>query len=85
MKYNRSIGECMQCGIKINDMRIERSSVPEGKYQYKIAGDDNSGDDPVRVWLGVLINFFGTLICNNPLPIENDGVLWLKNSDFVRP
>ena len=41
-------------------MRIERSSVPEGKYQYEVAGDDDSGGDPARIKLGVLVNFFGT-------------------------
>lgn len=30
------------CGVEcgFNDMRIERSSVPEGKYQYEVVGDD---------------------------------------------
>lgn len=54
------------CGVEceFNDMGIERSSVPEGKYQYEAAGDDDSGGDPARVKLGVLVNFFGTLICD---------------------
>ena len=56
-------------------MRIERSSVPEGKYQYEVAGDDDSGGDPARIRLGVLVNFFGTLICGRPFPVGDDGVL----------
>lgn len=73
------------CGIEceFNDMRIERSSVPEGKYQYEVAGDDDRGEDPVRVKWGILVNFFGTLICDDPLPIGEDGVLWLTDGDFV--
>lgn len=73
------------CGVEceFNDMRIERSSVPEGKYQYEVAGDDDSGGDPARVKLGVLVNFFGTLISDRPLPIGDDGVLWLADGDFV--
>lgn len=73
------------CGIPcdFNDMRIDRSTVPEGKYQYEVADDDESGGDPARVQPGVMVNFFGTLICDEPLPIGEDGVLWLRDGDFV--
>ena len=73
------------CGIEceFNDMRIDRNTVPKGKYQYEVAGDDDSGGDPARVKQAILVNFFGTLICDKPLPIGNDGVLWLMEGDFV--
>ena len=73
------------CGIEclFSDVRIERSTVPEGKYQYEIEGDDDSGGQPARVQTGVWVNFFGTLICDNPLPLGNDNVLWLQEGDFV--
>lgn len=73
------------CGIEceFNDMRIDRNTVPKGKYQYEVAGDDDSGGDPARVKSAILVNFFGTLICDKPLPIGNDGVLWLMDGDFV--
>lgn len=59
------------CGIRceFSDIRIDRSTVPEEKYQYEVAGDDDSGGDPARVRVGILVNFFGTLICDQPLPI----------------
>ena len=31
-------------------MRIERDTVPEGKYQYKGGGDDDSGSKSARIW-----------------------------------
>ena len=65
------------------DMRINRSSIPKGKYQYEVAGDDDSGDEPVRVKAAILVNFFGTLICNDPLPVGDDDVLWLEDGDFI--
>lgn len=39
------------CGIECNfsDMRIDRSTVPEGRYQYEVAGDDESQGNPARV------------------------------------
>ena len=73
------------CGIRceFSDMRIDRSTVPKGKYQYEVAGDDDSGGDPVRVQPGVLVNFFGTLVCDRPLPLGEEDVLWLADDDFV--
>lgn len=72
------------CGIEcdFSDMRIDRNTVPKGKYQYEVAGDDDSGGDPARVQRGVLINFFGTLISDVHLPLMDDNVLWLQEGDF---
>lgn len=73
------------CGIEceFNDMRIEQVTVPKGKYLYEVAGDDDSGSDPVRVGLRIMVNFFGTLISDQAFPIGKDGVLWLEEGDFV--
>ena len=72
------------CGIPcdFSDMRIDRRTVPEERYQYEVAGDDDSGGDPARVQRGVLVNFFGTLISDVPLPLGDDKVLWLRDGDF---
>ena len=45
--------------------------------------DNDSGSAPVRVQLGVLVNFFGAFVCDDPLPIGDEGVLWLTDGDFV--
>ena len=73
------------CGIEclFNDARISRDTVPERKYHYEIGGDDESGGEPVRVQFGIMINFFGTLICDQPLPLGNNNTLWLQKGDFV--
>ena len=75
------------CGIPcgFNDMRIDRNTIPKGKYQYEVAGDDDSGGDPARVQRRVLVNFFGTLICDELLPLGEDGILWLTEGDFTWP
>ena len=73
------------CGIEcdFSDMRIDRSTVPKARYQYEVADDDESQGDPARVKRGIMVNFFGTLISDVPLPIGRDGVLWLYENDFV--
>lgn len=83
--YNKEHFETVSvCGIKclFNDARIDRKTVPEGKHLYEIGGDDDSGGDPARVQYGVWANFFGTLICDQPLPLGDDNVLWLEKGDF---
>lgn len=73
------------CGIPcdFSDIHIDRSTVPEGRYQYEVADDDESQDDPSRVRRGIMVNFFGTLISDVPLSIGYDDVLWLYDGDFV--
>lgn len=84
--YNKERFEKVRvCGIEclFNDSRIERGTLPEGKYQYEIGADDEIGDEPARVQYGAWANFFGTLICEQPLPLGDDNVLWLQEGDFV--
>ncbi|MDE5938548.1 MAG: hypothetical protein K2H37_05665 [Lachnospiraceae bacterium] len=72
------------CGIPcdFSDMRIDRNTVPEGRYQYEVADDDESQGYPSRVRQGIMVNFFGTLISDVSLPIGHDDVLWLYDGDF---
>ncbi|MCM1441633.1 MAG: hypothetical protein NC131_20860 [Roseburia sp.] len=71
------------CGIAcdFSDMRIDRDTVPKGKYQYEVADEDSQGD-PVRIKRDIMVNFFGTLVSDVPLPLGDDGVLWLDNGKF---
>lgn len=64
-------------------MRIARSTVQESLYQYEVADDDESQGDPTRVKKGIMVNFWGTLISDVPLPLGSDGVLWLNDGDFL--
>lgn len=72
------------CGIPcdFSDVRIDGSTVPKDRYQYEVADDDESQGEPSRVKLGIMVNFFGTLISDVPLPLINDNVLWLQEGDF---
>ncbi len=73
------------CGIPcdFSDMRIDRSTVPEGRFLYEVAYDDEGQGDPVRVGYGIMVNFFRTLVSDVPLPLVDDKVLWLQDGDFV--
>ena len=65
-----------------SDMCIDRSTVPEERYQYEVADDESQGN-PSRIRQGIMVNFFGTLNSDVPLPLGSDGVLWLYDGDFV--
>lgn len=73
------------CGIEcdLTDMRIDRGTVPEGRYQYEVADDDESQGNPSRVRHDIMVNFFGTLISDVALPLVDENVLWLQEGDFV--
>lgn len=87
MRYDYREIETEQVEVKgirceFYDMRIDRVTIPEGKYLYEVAGDDDSGDEPTRIKEGIMTNFYGSLICDQPLPLGEDGVMWLEDGDF---
>jgi len=51
-------------------------------FPYEVAGDDDSGGNPTRIKERILVNFFGTLICDRELSLEDDGVLWVRDRDW---
>lgn len=52
------------------DLRIERDTVPSGLFVYEVADGDGDGCF-ARIQKGVLVNFWGTLIGKDPIPLEN--------------
>lgn len=79
-----TFSKAIVCGKECDysDMRIDRASVPEGKFQYEVAHDDEGIGDPARIKKDVMVNFLGTIICDRPLPLGEDGVLWIEDGDF---
>lgn len=50
--------------------RIQRDSVPEGLYQYEVRHDDEGRGVPVQIARGILVNFYGSLLCRENLEDE---------------
>jgi hypothetical protein len=58
-------------------IRIEDSSIPEGKYAYQTRHSDTDWAQPVTIKsLGnvVVVNFCGTIVSDEPLPVKADEV-----------
>lgn len=84
-KYGETFSEIVKVkGIECEfyDIRIDRSSVPKEKYFYEVRHDDEDWGYPCQVALGILVNFYGTLIADQPLPLDEDGKMWLGDDDF---
>ncbi len=66
---------------EFNDMRIDRNTIPEGKFIYEVADDDSDGE-PARIRPGILVNFFGTIICNQKLEPDEGDTIWLQENEW---
>lgn len=64
-----------------SDMRIERTSIPKGKYMYELADGDSDGI-PCRMRPGIMVNFFGTIICDEPFEPDEGDTIYLDDEDF---
>lgn len=63
--------------------RIQRDSVPQGLYQYEVRHDDEGLGDPVQIARGILVNFWGSLLCREQLEDEEtQGTIYLSEADW---
>ena len=81
-KVNVLDKECL-----FSDVRIDRDSVPDGCYMYEVRHSDNDWCEPVEIALGVLVNFFGTILVKEPflletLPGTNNAYLWIDEAEW---
>ena len=63
------------------DCRIDKNSIPEGLYCYKLRhGDDNAYLAALEQ--SVRVNYFGTVLMADKLEIEQDGFMELSYDEF---
>lgn len=70
-----------------SDLRIDRNSIPEGYLMYEVRHSDEDWGEPVEIALGILVNFFGTLLTKEPFTLEQSTVtdnayLWLEDDSW---
>ena len=68
-------------------LRIDRKTVPEGYIMYEVRHSDEDWGEPVEIALGVLVNFFGTLLTKEALELEPSAVtgnayLWIEDGEW---
>lgn len=69
---------------EFSDMRLDRASLPEGKFLYEVADDDSNGI-PARIRPNILVNFYGSVVSDVKFTPDdpNDDVIWLEDGDFI--
>lgn len=58
-----------------HDLRIDRSTVPEGMYLYEVREDDMGEGEPVQIAKGIMVNHFGSIITREPIKLPPNGYL----------
>lgn len=53
-----------------SDCRVNKTTVPEGLYMYEVRHADDDWGDPCETAEGVLVNFYGTLLSREKLPLK---------------
>lgn len=53
-----------------SDCRVNKTTVPEGLYMYEVRHADDDWGDPCEIAEGILVNFFGTLLSKEELPLK---------------
>lgn len=64
------------------DFRIDRRTVPCGFYIYEIRHTDDDWSMPCQLAHGIMVNFFGTVITNEPIQLPADGLLDFPTKDY---
>ena len=52
-----------------SDLRIKRDTIPEGYFMYEVRHSDEDWGEPCEIALGILVNFYGTLLTKEPFDL----------------
>ena len=64
------------------DLRVDRSTVPDGVYRYEVRYSDEYGGEPVELARGIMVDFFGTVLMREPIQLPISGGLELNDGDL---
>ena len=64
------------------DLRVDRSTVPDGVYRYEVRYSDEFGGEPVELARGIIVDFFGTVLTREPIQLPISGGLELNDGDL---
>ena len=61
------------------DWRVDRTSVPADMKMYEVRHADEDWGDPCQLARGILVNFYGTILTLQPMPLPDCGYLNLDS------
>ena len=83
MESNLALAKCKGQIVAFTCRRLRKDDVVEGLYKYDIQSSDD-GFEPASIKEHVLVNHWGSLISRDPLPVDDNGWLFLEDGDFVQ-
>lgn len=69
--------------VLFTDMRVDRTTVPEGLYAYSLRHDDDCQGDICEIAPSVMVNFWGTILCREEIPLTDDGRRYVDENDYT--
>ena len=75
---NYELMEMLGQTVLFTNMRVDRSTVPEGLYAYDVRHDDDCTGEICEIKPSVMVNHWGTIICKEPIEMDE---VW--HSKFV--
>ena len=68
---NYELMEMIGQTVLFTNMRIDRSTVPEGLYAYDVRHDDDCTGEICEIKPSVMVNHWGTIICKEQIEMDD--------------
>ncbi len=67
------------------DIRLDRNTIPESLYCYDVRDSDYCDGTFAEITPSVIVNYWGTIICKEPLPLDKYQSYYPKNDENYLP
>lgn len=67
----------------LTDWRVDRATTPDGLHLYELRHADEDWGEPCQAAKGILVNFYGSILTVQPLPIPASGYLDFDTQELV--
>lgn len=67
----------------LTDWRIDRSTVPTDLHLYELRHADEDWGNPCQLAKGILVNFYGSILTAQSIPLPESGYLNFDSKDFL--
>lgn len=74
--------EFMGQPVLFTDWRIDRSTIPDGLHLYEVRHTDDDWGAPCQLGHRIVVNFYGSIVSNQPIQLPPDGLLDFNGRDF---
>lgn len=68
--------------VLFTDWRIDRSTIPDGLHLYEVRHTDDDWGAPCQLGHRIVVNFYGSIVSNQPIQLPPDGLLDFNGMDF---